>query len=541
MPKRALADKLPARVQQLLAAAEAADARLPAPVVAQAQRVVNQVDRRLAFAGEDTVVALAGATGSGKSSLFNAISGTRLAEPGMKRPTTRKAMAAYWGDRLPSELLDWLDVPRRHLVRGDIPAMNGLILLDLPDHDSTVTTNRMEVDRLVQLVDMLIWVVDPQKYADALLHNSYLKPLAHHADVMLVALNQADRLTPAQLRETTTDLRRLLDTGGLAKTQIVATSALTGMGVDELRAVISTAVTAKQAAALRLAADVSRAAEMLSAEFGEAKVAQKVPDAVARQLNRSLAEAAGTEIIRDAVAQSVRHRGVLATGWPLTAWLSRLRPDPLRMLHLGRSPSSSTKELAPVAVPRTSLPTAGGVQQARVDSALRGLAEASSAGLPEGFVAAVRQATLAHRHDLTDELDQTVATADLGADQGHGWWRVVRVLQWLILLTAVVGAGWLVADLVLAYLQLPPLPTGPVAGRLRLPAVLLLGGGLGGLLVGLASRAGIELDARAKAARAERIVTRAVAEVADQLVIAPVNKELVRFHQGRTQADQARN
>ena len=36
----------------------------------------------------------------------------------------------------------------------------------------------MEVDRLVQLVDMLIWVVDPQKYADAALHDRYLIPLA---------------------------------------------------------------------------------------------------------------------------------------------------------------------------------------------------------------------------------------------------------------------------------------------------------------------------------------------------------------------------
>ena len=54
----------------------------------------------------------------------------------------------------------------------------------------------MEVDRLVQLVDMMIWVVDPQKYADAALHDRYLRPLAQHADVMMIVLNQADRLDP---------------------------------------------------------------------------------------------------------------------------------------------------------------------------------------------------------------------------------------------------------------------------------------------------------------------------------------------------------
>jgi hypothetical protein len=56
----------------------------------------------------------------------------------------------------------------------------------------------MEVDRLVQLVDMLIWVVDPQKYADAALHDRYLIPLAQHAGVMMIVLNQADRLAPEE-------------------------------------------------------------------------------------------------------------------------------------------------------------------------------------------------------------------------------------------------------------------------------------------------------------------------------------------------------
>ena len=59
-------------------------------------------------------------------------------------------------------------------------ALDGLVLLDLPDHDSTEIDHRMEVDRLVQLVDMLVWVVDPQKYADAAIHDRYLKPLAQH-------------------------------------------------------------------------------------------------------------------------------------------------------------------------------------------------------------------------------------------------------------------------------------------------------------------------------------------------------------------------
>ena len=90
-------------------------------------------------------------------------------------------------------LLDWLEVPRRHRHDPE-PALDGLVLLDLPDHDSVRLEHRLEVDRLVGLVDVLVWVLDPEKYADAAVHDRYLVPLASHAGVLLVVLNQVDRL-----------------------------------------------------------------------------------------------------------------------------------------------------------------------------------------------------------------------------------------------------------------------------------------------------------------------------------------------------------
>lgn len=79
-------------------------------------------------------------TGSGKSTSFNAISGTEFASTGLRRPTTSTAMAVAWGTELPGDLLDWLDVPRRHLVPARRSAFANLVLLDLPDHDSTETS-----------------------------------------------------------------------------------------------------------------------------------------------------------------------------------------------------------------------------------------------------------------------------------------------------------------------------------------------------------------------------------------------------------------
>ena len=259
------------RVRALREASELCAGRVSDEVVAEVERVIDQTDRRLATSGGATVVALAGATGSGKSSMFNALTGTNLAAVGVRRPTTSSALACSWGDDSAEELLDWLQIPRRHALEPDpamAAALDGLVLLDLPDHDSTELSHRMEVDRLVQLVDMLVWVVDPQKYADAALHDRYLIPLATYADVMMVVLNQVDRLTPAERDQCIRDLRRLLATEGIDGVEVLAVSAVTGEGMDELRSKLAKAVSEKKAAARRLAADVGAVGGRLSSASG---------------------------------------------------------------------------------------------------------------------------------------------------------------------------------------------------------------------------------------------------------------------------------
>ena len=187
------------RLAALRAAVEVAEDRLEVPEVARARALLAKAGAREAL-GDATVVALAGATGSGKSTLFNALSGSEVSIPGVRRPTTGVAHASVWGEHGADRLLDWLQVPRRHRVQPAEPALDGLVLLDLPDHDSIRLENRLEVDRLVELVDVLVWVLDPQKYADAAVHSRYLAPLAGHAGVLVVVFNQVDRLDDASAR-----------------------------------------------------------------------------------------------------------------------------------------------------------------------------------------------------------------------------------------------------------------------------------------------------------------------------------------------------
>lgn len=534
------AKNLAERVRALGDAAGLSAGRGTPAVVEEAHRVVRQADRRLAFAGDLTVIALGGATGSGKSSLFNALSGTQLAEPGVRRPTTSKAMAAYWGDEAPKELLDWLEIPRRHVIAGADSPLAGLVLIDLPDHDSTEAAHRLEVDRLVKLVDGLIWVVDPQKYADNALHERYLRPYADYSDVMMVVLNQADRLTRPELDQAMRDLRALLASEGLGDAHVAATSAATGQGVDDLRRHVIKMVKNKRSAADRLAADVTKAAKALDADLGNAPLAE-IPAARERQLHKAFAEAAGVPQVSDAVLKSMRHRGGLATGWPLVAWVRKFRPDPLKRLHLDRITGSGKKqqaELEPVRIGRSSLPGGGQVQQARVDSALRSLADDASAGMPSGWADAVRQASLSHREVLADELDRAVTTTDLEMGRGHGWWTFVRVLQWLLIVVVLAGVLWLTSGVVLAYFQMPPLPSYRWH-NIPLPTLMVGGGVAAGLLLGVIGRGGVELSARGKARQATSALTRSIAKVVDESVVAPVEAELDRYRRANELVDQA--
>jgi GTP-binding protein EngB required for normal cell division len=233
-----------------------------AALLDDADSVLKRAGERLRLSGHHTVVALAGGTGSGKSTLFNTLSGASFSPPGVTRPTTRHAHACVWGMQGAAPLLDWLGVQRRHrYARASVldsgeSDLDGLLLLDLPDHDSVVTASMAAVDRLSKLADMVIWVLDPQKYADAAVHNRYLIPLSGHASVFTVVLNQIDVLPPEQVRDCEEDLRRLLDAEDLTDTPVLPVSARTGAGLPALRALLIETMQHSRAVSDRIAADI---------------------------------------------------------------------------------------------------------------------------------------------------------------------------------------------------------------------------------------------------------------------------------------------
>lgn len=524
-----------ARVAGLDAAVGASRGRLDDGLVDEAARVVERAAGRLRLSADHTVVALAGATGSGKSSTFNALTGIDLSSVGVRRPTTSWASACVWGKEGAEELLAWLGIPARHQTLRDSmlgsissdDALEGVVLLDLPDHDSTEVSHHLEVDRLVQLADMLVWVLDPQKYADAAIHDRYLAPMANHADVMLVVLNHIDTVPPEKREPMLADVRRLLAQDGLDGVPVLGISARHDIGIDELRLQVARRVAAKKAMRARVEADLRAAAAKLDAATGRAK-ARALPKERVAALDDALADAAGVPTVVSAVQSSTRIRANRATGWPLVAWVSKLRPDPLKRLHLDLG--AVGKQLAGTA--RTSVPQATPVQRARVDTEVRALVEEVAEGMSHAWAASIRRASVSRFDDLNDRLDAALARTDLGAERIPVWAGVVRVLQWLLILTALGGGGWLALIAFGAYLQLPELST-PTWQGIPVPTLMLVGGLVLGVVLALCCRVLVALTARRRAAAADRRLRDAIGEVSEELVVAPVQAELAAYTTAR--------
>ncbi len=546
------AEELERRTEALVAAVRTGGTQLDGEQAARAERVAAKVRERTELVGGHTVVALAGATGSGKSSLFNAVVGAYVSEIGARRPTTSAPTAAVWGVEPVNDLLDWLRVGTRHFVddigtgieeTGVIGSLDGLVLLDLPDFDSRETSHRVEAERILDLVDVFVWVTDPQKYADARLHDDYVAALSTHETVMMAVLNQADRLTEQELQQCANDLRRLLGRDGLAQVNVVTTSATTGHGVDELRQRLANAVAGQNAARSRLAADVRSCADRL--RVGVADTEPQLRDRPDDALVDALARSAGIPTVVAAVERDYRREAWARTGWPFTRWARAFRPDPLKRLRLDRDRERDSELAPPVSeedvrsvLGRSSLPPATPAARAAVDLTTRRLGDHAGEGLPQRWADAVADAATPEQGDLADSLDQAVMGTSLRA-RAPLWWTVFGILQVVLAVVFVAGLVWLATLSVMGFLRLPEVDT-PMVGPMPWPLLMLAGGLLVGLLLAWLARGLARIGGRRRASRIDRRLRDSVADVASEHLLMPVIDVLQRHALTRAQLDRAR-
>ncbi len=506
------------RLDALRRARAAGEGRVPAALATEADELLERAGQRRSRSPDYTVVGLFGATGSGKSSLINALVGDPIARTHVRRPTTSEALAAVWGPEGAVELLDWLGV-RERVVR-DAPLdtrASRLILLDLPDFDSVEAGNRAIAEKLAAQVDALVWVVDPQKYADAVLHAQFITPHARHGAVTLIVLNQIDLLTPVEQQQVIASLREIVTRDGIPRARVLPVSASTGEGVAALRAAIGDLASEKALTESRLSADVRTIAERMPAAG-----AARVPGAkAAARLTESVAVAAGADLVARAVAASYRKRSGQATGWPLTSWILRLRPDPLARLGLG--PSRRGEDPA---VHRTSMPALSAGAAAKVSLAVRQFGDAAAEGLSDAWRAGIRATAETGIAGLPADLDLAIARTPIPA-RGSWWWVIIGIVQWLVLLAGLAGVGWLLAAALLPTWGFPRIEVPTVEGW-AVPTLLIAGAVLAGILLGLLSAALSAAAAASRRRRARKALVASVGAVVHTQVVGPVTTEVER-------------
>ncbi len=510
---------LTARLETLADVVDVGEGVLPESVTTSVRQVIANATGRLRHGTGFTVVALAGATGSGKSSLFNAIVGEPVAATGVRRPTTAEAQSAVFGDHDADALLDWLGIRHRHRVT-DAGALDGLVLIDLPDHDSVEVTHRMQVDRFVQIVDLLIWVVDPQKYADQILHERYLAPLAKHADVMVFLLHQSDLLSPGELERLQGDLLRLLDSDGIDDPAILSTSTVSTAGLDQLSELLAQRIAGRRTALDRIDADLVSAVDALQPLRSVRLEPPGSRDVTT--LVDGLAEAAGSRGLGDVVGEGYRHRATLRTGWPFTRWIRRLRRNPLSRL-------TGTDE--------TGKPTAAPIDEARLDLALKSLADEVSEGAPAAWQRKVRRATGSERAELIPAVRAAVTTVVGRGTTEPRWWGAAAVVQSVLGAAALAGAVWLVGLWLLDWLRVPSDSFTPEYRGWPIPTLLVLGGLGAGLIatwvIGLLAAAG----SRRRASRIHAAIRDELRRVADEHVIEPTVTAVERWRRLDSELD----
>ncbi|MBT2208647.1 MULTISPECIES: GTPase family protein [Actinomadura] len=530
---------LPERLDGLDRLVQAGTGRLDQPLLDDAGALLDRAGQRLRLSGDHTVVTLAGGTGSGKSSLFNAICGLELSPTGIRRPMTSQAHACVWGLDGAGPLLDWLDVDKRHryarasaldLERPDT-SLQGLVLLDLPDHDSIQALHRAEVDRFVTIADLLVWVVDPQKYADAALHRNYIVPFARHAGVTLIVLNQVDRLGPDEIDDCVADLRRLLEAEGLAHPRIVTTSAVSDEGVTGFRDILVDTVAARRARGERLSADIDKVAERFAVHRYTADPPTTVEDDRRQDLVQALTDAAGATAVADAMESAYELRAADFVGWPVTALITRLRSDPLRRMRL----TELREEL------RDAFTGPIGAQQGDVDNALHTVTAGVAAELPPPWARSVRAAARTHAVEIPEALGESLKDALPSFNQVPRWWWLIKTWQYFLILVAVLSVAWiglLVAYGLLDAGQNPPDLVGE-AGLIPYVAVLAVCTLGMGLLTASACRNLVALSSAKHGDKMEEHMREGIERVADEKVITPITAELERYARYREDVTKA--
>ena len=137
------------------------------------------------------IVAFLGGTGVGKSTLLNRLAGKQIARTGVVRPTSREVTLFHHNSVKITHLPNLLPIDKIKIVEHSEANNKHIIWIDMPDFDSTEHTNQQLVLEWLPHIDVLIYVVSPERYRDSKAWQILQAEGGRHAWIFV--LNQSDR------------------------------------------------------------------------------------------------------------------------------------------------------------------------------------------------------------------------------------------------------------------------------------------------------------------------------------------------------------
>lgn len=304
----------------------------------ETQAIIDQINDyilpRLKHLDAPLLAVIGGSTGSGKSTLVNALVGRRVSRSGVIRPTTRQPVLV--SD--PADA-DWFDSP--HVLPGlarehGDPDQNpeatslrtvvadtltpGLALLDAPDFDSIDDRNRALASQLLAAADLWVFVTTPARYADQLVWN-FLHDAAGRDLQVIVVLNKVEEDSGDSVPN---DLRRMMDEAQLHDAELfvipdaghvedlLPTELVSELG-HRLSTLAADAVARREMAAKTLLGAVGK----LEERVGAVSKTKKQQEEFAYQLNEGIADnyEAATRAVLDATSDGQLLRKEVLNRW----------------------------------------------------------------------------------------------------------------------------------------------------------------------------------------------------------------------------------